>query len=162
MAKLLRFSSCIMKLFDIFKREKKKGEERLKRPPKGAFKRVEKSSKEVKNKEIQGEDKEEEKKKAGATEGKSELASVIISSPHITEKTTTLAEQNVYVFKVSPRANKVMIKKAIKELYGFTPVGVSIVNIPPKVRSRRGKKGVKSGYKKAMVYLKEGDQIELA
>jgi len=163
MAKLLRFLSYIMKLFDIFKKEKKKGKERLKRPPKGAFKRAEKPSKEPQEiQKIQPSDKEEKKKKTGVTEGKSELASIIISFPHITEKATILAEKNVYVFRVSQRANKVMIKKAIKELYGFNPVRVNIVNIPPKVRSSRGKKGVKSGYKKAMVYLKEGEEIKLA
>jgi len=166
-----------MVLFDIFRKEKKKDKERLKRPPKGAFKQVEKSLK--KTQKTQTDDKKEKKEKtglparlaeaptkragqAGAIEGKSELASIIISSPHITEKTTVLTEKNVYVFRVSPRANKIMIKRAVKELYGFSPVRVNIVNIPSKVRSSRGKKGVKSGYKKAMVYLKKGDKIELA
>lgn len=162
MAELLRFLAYIMRLFDLFKKEKKKEKERLKRPPKGAFKQAKKPSKEKKAQKIQTDDEEKKNAKAGATEGKSELASIIISSPHITEKTTIFAEKNVYAFKVSPRANKIMIKKAIKELYGFDPRKVGIINIPSKVRSARGKKGVKSGYKKAMVYLNKGDKIELS
>ncbi|MCF7836078.1 MAG: 50S ribosomal protein L23 [Candidatus Marinimicrobia bacterium] len=149
-----------MAIFDVFKREKQKGEERLKRPPKGAFKRVEKYSKDKQDEVV--EDGKKEKGKNRATEGKSELASFVISAPHITEKSTILSEGNVYVFRVTPRANKITIKKAVKELYGFDPIRINIVNIPAKTRSSRGRKGVRSGYKKAMVYLKEGDQIELS
>jgi len=152
-----------MALFDIFKKgskggKKRKAEEKLKRPSKGVLKRVEK------NKGFQPEavSAEKKEKKTISVENESELASKVISSPHITEKATFLSEKGVYVFKVMPKANKVMVRRAVKELYGFEPWKVSIVNISSKTRLSRGKKGVKSGYKKAMVYLKEGDKIELA
>jgi large subunit ribosomal protein L23 len=146
----------LMALFDIFKKglprkagKKRKADEKLKRPSKGALKEVEKAAEEPEKEEI-------------AKEGKSELASRVILFPHITEKTTLFSEKGVYSFRVSPKANKIMIKQSIREMYGFDPRKIRIINVPSKTRSLRGKKGVKPGYKKALVYLKEGDKIEIA
>ena len=146
-----------MALFDIFKRDKhRKAEQRLQRPSKGVLKRAEKP-KTVKSPSF-----------AKATEGKettaskSDIASYTILAPHVTEKTTLLSEKNVYVFKVSKRTNKIMVKQSIKEMYGFSPKKISIVNVSSKKRSSRGHVGRKPGYKKAMIYLKEGDKIEVA
>ena len=88
------------------------------------------------------------------------LASEFILRPHITEQSAFLAKQNVYTFRVHPSANKIIIKKAIKEMYGFEPIKINIINVPLKKRIVRGKVGIKSGYKKALVYLKESDKIE--
>ena len=88
------------------------------------------------------------------------LSGIIISRPHITEKASNLAEKGAYVFVVNKRANKLEIKEAIKELYKVTPVKINIINVPSKQTGFRGRKGVKSGYKKAIVYLEEGDKIE--
>ena len=149
-----------MGLFDILKGKKRKADKKLKRPSKGVLKSSEiKPDKALKSEAV----KEEKKEKAGAKESKSELASKIILSPHITEKTTLFSERGVYTFRVSPRANKIMVKKAIADMYGFEPRKIRITNMPSKVRSlRKGKKGVRPGYKKAEVYLKEGDKIEIA
>ena len=43
---------------------------------------------------------------------------------------------------------------------GFEPIKIRIINVPLKKRIVRGKVGIKSGYKKALVYLKESDKIE--
>ena len=100
----------------------------------------------------------------------SEKASVFTSSknnlpveiePCITEKATRLEGQGVYVFKVGNKANKLMVKRAVKEKYKVTPVSVNILNTSDKTISVRRVKGVKKGYKKAMVYLKKGDKIEI-
>lgn len=151
-----------MALFDILKgKKKKKIEEKFKkRPSKGALKQAEKSPAPVEAKA--GLPRRQAGAKEGVKEGVSELGSIIISAPHITEKSTVSAERGVYVFRASSRANKVMIKKAVKEMYGFDPMKVGIVNIPSKVRSSRGKKGIKPGYKKAIIHLRVGDKIELA
>jgi large subunit ribosomal protein L23 len=61
-----------------------------------------------------------------------------------------------------PEANKNEIKKAIKMLYGVTPVKVSVTQIQDKVVMRRGIIGKKSGGKKAVVYLKKGEKITFA
>ena len=93
---------------------------------------------------------------------KKDLSS-ILKTPRITEKGAVISGVNhVYPFNVSPDATKKDIKEAIKLIYKITPVKIAIVTIPSKnVRSRRnGKKGVKSGGKKAYVYLKKGDKIE--
>ena len=84
----------------------------------------------------------------------------IIKKPRITEKAAHNAEANVYTFEVAQSANKTEIKKAILELYKVKPVKVNILQIPRKEIFSRGKAGVKSGGKKALVYLKKGDKIE--
>ncbi len=85
----------------------------------------------------------------------------IIKNPRITEKASFAAEQNVYTFNVSAGANKTEITKAIFTLYKVKPVKVNVLNIPRKVIFSRGKKGVRGGGRKALVYLKKGDKIEL-
>ncbi len=91
---------------------------------------------------------------------KSHLAS-IIKRPHITEKATMSAEKNMYVFEVAPKANKKEIARAVTEQYKVVPVKISTVTIPAKNTFVRGKRGVSSGYKKAYVYVKKGEKIEI-
>jgi len=89
-------------------------------------------------------------------------ASEVILRPRVTEKGTDVAGlSNAYVFDVHTGANKREIAHGIKEIYGVDPVKVHVTRVSKKsVRSRRGQKGVKSGGKKAYVYLKKGDTIE--
>ncbi len=86
----------------------------------------------------------------------------VLLRPRITEKATIAAQQGVYVFEVSPRATKHSIKRAVKKLYKVDPVRINIVKIPSKKRvsGRTRIIGVKSGGKKAYVFLKNGDHIE--
>lgn len=85
----------------------------------------------------------------------------ILISPRITEKATAHSEQNVYVFNVATDVNKFQIKEAINKLYKVSPVKINIAKVPSKQIFYRGKKGIKSGGKKAFVYLKEGDKISV-
>jgi large subunit ribosomal protein L23 len=89
-----------------------------------------------------------------------ERANVLIR-PLITEKAAILAEKNTYVFEVARRTNKIEIAKAIEALYAVKPIRVNIVNLPDTRVFVRGKKGVKSGVRKALVTLKKGDKIEI-
>lgn len=91
-----------------------------------------------------------------------DLASIIIR-PRITEKASLVMEKGVYVFEVSQRATKNEIAKSIESIYGVKPKKVNTVKMSPRkfVSRMRGKRGMKSGMKKAYVYLKEGDSIEL-
>ena len=84
----------------------------------------------------------------------------ILVRPHVTEKATMSAEQAVYVFVVDPKATKTLIEKAFIEKYKIVPLKVTTVTIPAKAVVVRGKRGMKSGYKKAYVYLKKGTKIE--
>jgi len=84
----------------------------------------------------------------------------IIKKPRITEKAGIKSEsQNVYTFEVVSGATKKTVAEAIKMIYKVTPLKVNIVNLPAKNVTARGKRGVKSAVKKALVFLKKGDKI---
>jgi large subunit ribosomal protein L23 len=85
----------------------------------------------------------------------------IIKNPRVTEKASYSAEQNVYTFDITSSANKSEIKKAIFSLYKVKPVKVNVLSVPRKNIMSKGKAGVKGGGRKALVYLKKGDTIEL-
>ena len=86
--------------------------------------------------------------------------SKVIVRPRITEKAAYEAENNSYAFEIATWANKDQVKKAVKEIYKVTPVKIAVAYLPSKNVVVRGKKGVKSGVKKAYVFLKKGDKIE--
>ncbi len=93
---------------------------------------------------------------------KPQLDKKIILGPRITEKAVIGADKSgVYAFNVTKVANKKTIAKAIKDAYKVTPVKVNIVNVPKEQIFRRGHKGMTGGGKKAYVYLKKGDKIEV-
>lgn len=84
-----------------------------------------------------------------------------LKSPHVTEKATDLLEKNQYVFRVFSGANKIEIKKVIQDSYGVDVEAVRIINIPSKKRRLGRTEGRQSGYKKAIVKIKEGQKIEI-
>ncbi len=84
----------------------------------------------------------------------------LIKDPRVTEKASNAMEQNVYTFNVAPSATKGEVKKSFFSLYNIKPVKVNILPIPYKNTLSKGKKGVRGGGKKAVVYLKKGDKIE--
>lgn len=86
----------------------------------------------------------------------------VIVSPRITEKAAIQAEKGIYVFNISTTATKPQIARAITELYKVTPMKVRVAGTPAKKTFIRGKVGTKSGVRKAYVYLKKGDKIEIA
>lgn len=89
-------------------------------------------------------------------------AANVLLRPRLTEKAAVGADQNnVYVFEVKKEATKESVAASVKALYKVTPTRVRITMIPSKAVFIRGKKGVKSGGKKAYVHLKKGDKIEL-
>ncbi|MGB0925103.1 MAG: 50S ribosomal protein L23 [Minisyncoccia bacterium] len=86
----------------------------------------------------------------------------VIISPRITEKAAMISGDNVYTFDVATKANKIQIKKAIKAQYNVSPKKVNVIAHKSRKATKRGRKVHVSGSKKAMVYLKKGDSIELA
>ncbi|MDR1525457.1 MAG: 50S ribosomal protein L23 [Tannerella sp.] len=90
----------------------------------------------------------------------------IIIKPIVTEKQTAITKKtpNRFGFRVSPKANKLEIQKAVEEMYNVSVVRVNTMNYSGKVKSRYTKSGVVTGrqdsYKKAIVTLKEGDTID--
>lgn len=82
----------------------------------------------------------------------------------LTEKATLLSEKdNSYIFRVSPKANKLEIKDAIERLFKKTVIGVNTANYAgKKKRERTASFGRRPHWKKAIVTLKDGDKIDLA
>ena len=126
----------------------------------------EKEKKEVKIKEEKKERKETiEKESKQPLEKKVKLTSnknlLLIKHPHVTEKSQLLKEYRQYVFQTVNKINKSEIKKAIEQIYNVKVEKVRIIGIPAKKRRAGAGFGKKSGYKKAIVTLKEGYQIEI-
>lgn len=100
----------------------------------------------------------------------------IVFSRRITEKSQVLenlhkAQSNPslkkcdaprLVFNVDPRANKIEIARAVEEIYGkkVKVTAVNTIRVGSKPRRVRGFLGKTSGYKKAIVTFRPGDQIE--
>jgi len=86
----------------------------------------------------------------------------VLLRPRITEKAALSADKGgVYVFEVTKSATKKSISASVRDFYKVTPKKVRIATIPLKKVFVRGKRGVKKGGKKAYVYLKKGDKIEV-
>ena len=89
----------------------------------------------------------------------------ILIKPIITEKATADSEMNnCYTFLVNPSSNKVEIKKAVEATYGVSISSVRTLNYPIQRNTKFTKKGlvtgIKSGYKKAIVQLADGESID--
>jgi len=89
------------------------------------------------------------------------LAWCVLKKAHVTEKSADLAAKNQYVFNVYPASNKNQVKKSVEDIYGVNVTSVNIINIPAKKRRLGKSRGWKSGYKKAIVKIKAGQEIEL-
>ena len=84
-----------------------------------------------------------------------------ILSPLVTEKTTNLSEQNKIVFKVPSSANKKNLKSNIEKIFKVNVTKINIINKKTLIKSTRGKKVKKLGFKKAIITLKKGQNIDL-
>ena len=104
------------------------------------------------------------KKEKGASEekkGKTSSLAWVIVKPIISEKAMILSGKRVYVFQVSPKANKIQIKQAVAEKYGVHPVKVNVLVQKARDFFRRARKVHTPRVKKAMVTLREGESIEV-
>lgn len=81
----------------------------------------------------------------------------------LTEKATLLSEeQNQYVFRVNPKANKLQIKRAVEQVFKKTVTNVNTANFAgKKKRERTAQLGRRAHWKKAVVTLKDGDKLDL-
>jgi len=84
-----------------------------------------------------------------------------IISPVLTEKSTNLSELNKIVFKVPYRANKKNLKKNLEKIFKVNVTKINIINKKTREKSTRGKKVKVIGYKKAIITLKKGQNIDL-
>jgi len=84
-----------------------------------------------------------------------------IISPIVTEKSTNLSEQNKIIFKVPTKANKKNLKKSIEKIFKVNITKINIINKQSRKKIVRGKKVKVKGYKKAIITLKKGQNIDL-
>jgi large subunit ribosomal protein L23 len=101
----------------------------------------------------------------------------VIKNRHVTEKARVLEQLQFNssnpcvkkcdapkaVFIVNRKCNKIEIAQAIEEIYEdkkIKVVKVNIINSKPRERSFRGRTGLVSGYKKAIVTFRAGDSID--
>lgn len=89
--------------------------------------------------------------------------SAVIVKPRLTEKAVGQGDKNVYTFIVRRDATKFTVADAVKSLFKVTPVKVNIVNKSPRqyMSRSKGRTIAEKGMKKAYVYLKKGDRIDL-
>lgn len=93
------------------------------------------------------------------------MAKQILIKPIISEKSELLSgDVNHYSFVVNKKANKVEIRKAVETMYSVNVDSVNTLIMPKKAKSRNTKsrvvKGSKSSYKKAIVKLSPGEEID--
>ena len=84
-----------------------------------------------------------------------------ILSPVITEKSTNISEQNKIVFKVPANSNKSNLKSNIEKIFKVNVIKINIINKQTRFKTSRGKKIKKKGFKKAIITLKKGQNIDL-
>ena len=84
-----------------------------------------------------------------------------ILAPIVTEKSTNLSEQNKIVFKVPAKANKKNLKTNIEKIFKVNVTKINIINKQTRTKVTRGKKVKVRGFKKAIITLKKGQNIDL-
>jgi large subunit ribosomal protein L23 len=84
----------------------------------------------------------------------------IIRAPLITEKMTMLSEKNQIGFKVALNASKPEIAAAIETLFNVKVISVNTLIQKGKTKRFKGRLGVRSDMKKAIVTLAPGQSID--
>ena len=85
----------------------------------------------------------------------------LIKKPVITEKSTTNAQFNKYVFEVRNDANKKTVKATIEETYKVKVERLNSLNVKSKPKVFKGQRGSRSESKRIIVTLKEGSTIDM-
>ena len=97
----------------------------------------------------------------------SECSITNLTSPQIDEwatkleKSTNLSEQSKVIFTVPVTANKKNIKNSIEKIFKVNVTKVNVINKKNRIKLVRGKKVKVKGYKKALITLKKGQNIDL-
>ena len=93
------------------------------------------------------------------------MARHILVKPIISEKAERLSEKlNQYSFVVDKTANKIEIKKAVEAMYNVSVKAVNTLTMPGKYKTRSTRSGMQKGrqssYKKAIITLGSGEEID--
>jgi len=85
----------------------------------------------------------------------------VLLAPVVSEKSYSLIGEGKYVFRIHPDAHRTQVRQAVEELFGVHVEGVNVLKVQPKPKRRGLSKGVRPGWKKAIVQLREGETIEI-
>ena len=85
----------------------------------------------------------------------------VIIAPVITEKATLASEHNQVIFKVARNATKPQIKEAVERLFDVKVKSVNTLRRRGKWKAFRGRPGLQSTTKRAVVTLEEGQKIDV-
>jgi len=85
----------------------------------------------------------------------------VLVAPVVSEKSYSGLADRQYTFKVHKDAHKTQVRQAVEQLFGVKVKSVRIVKVAPKPKRRGLFKGVRPGWKKAVVQLHEGQTIEI-
>ncbi|MFI4988144.1 MAG: 50S ribosomal protein L23 [Alphaproteobacteria bacterium] len=85
----------------------------------------------------------------------------LVRAPLITEKTTRGSEYNQVTFRVPLDATKPEIKAAVEGLFKVKVKAVNTIVVAGKVKRFKGRLGVRSDFKKAIVSLVAGQTIDV-
>ena len=85
----------------------------------------------------------------------------IIKRPLVTEKGTKQKEQsNQLAFEVDRRANRIQVRNAVESIFKVKVLNVRVMNVKGKERRVGRNVGRKADWKKAIVRLAPGENIE--
>ena len=85
----------------------------------------------------------------------------VLLAPVVSEKSYSLITDRKYTFKVHEDAHKTQIRQAVEELFDVKVESVNIIKVQSKPKRRGFIKGRRPGWKKAIVELKAGYEIEI-
>jgi large subunit ribosomal protein L23 len=85
----------------------------------------------------------------------------VLLAPVVSEKSYSLINDRKYSFKIHPDAHKTQVRQAVEELFNVKVERVNIVTVQSKPKRRGLHKGIRPGWKKAVVQLAEGQTIEI-
>ena len=85
----------------------------------------------------------------------------VLLAPVVSEKSYSFIGQNKYTFKVHEDAHKTQIRQAVEELFDVKVESVNVLKVQSKPKRRGLTKGRRPGWKKAIVQLREGYEIEI-
>ena len=84
----------------------------------------------------------------------------VLVAPLITEKATMLGENGQIAFRVRLDATKREIRRGVEKLFDVKVTAVNTVRVKGKTKLFRGRRGRRSDYKKAIVTLAEGQNVD--
>jgi len=84
----------------------------------------------------------------------------VIVGPLVTEKATMLSEHGQIAFRVRLDATKPEIRQAVEKLFNVKVTAVNTLRVKGKTKLFRGRRGRRSDYKKAIVTLAEGQNVD--